>query len=518
MDQLERERDCLEGGSSSSKVEPAPSSTKCKLEKCSSGSESISVSESDSEIECGVDESEYTSDDSDCSSQVSVIMRAPKTAVLNWLKGIEVNEDNKVKGANEIGNHRQHSHDREGDVSAGDETPVLNWLRGIDGEKNATLNATSIVTSNATSNATSNVTSNVTFNVNSNATSNVTSNVTFNATFNGTSKTATSMANHQIRNLTQLASDGYTEHTDVRREKWTNPSDSDLATEIRNRKMENGFAISQKLKSPCNHQHSFDFVEEEMTFIINVMPEEPTFDPLYKEHSEELVPADHLRTSETPLTTFAPHPARPKPRTIQLDQSQEPSFAIESEKERWEVVYKKENKKPSSLVENRLSCINELEEDESEQRQHVENERFLLPKNTQKIHGGEKEVKKRYVEEGQEICHLPEIEEEIVREGKESKESKLCRESEEEGEYASDNNDPSHKNGKIEDKSQEAGTCPNEEADNRDQEPSLLLESLSLSCYELEDVEEDEFEYLEVENKIDSFQGSIGFAIFRRKN
>ena len=66
----------------------------------------------------------------------------------------------------------------------------------------------------------------------------------------------------------------------------------------------------------------------------------------------------------------------------------------------------------------------------------------------------------------------------------------------------------------------EGEMCKNEEphTTNRDQEASLLPISLSPSCYELEDVEEHEFEYIEVENKIESFQGSIGFAIFRRKN
>ena len=142
-----------------------------------------------------------------------------------------------------------------------------------------------------------------------------------------------------------------------------------------NSKIENDVAISPKIQSPCNHQHSFDFVEEEMTFIINVMPEEQTFEPLYKEHSEELsLSADF--TSELPLTTFAPH---------RVDQTPESSLATEVEKERQ--LYTKENKKPSSLVEKRLSCINE--EEEPRQRQQLEIESVLLPKNSQ-IDGGNK--------------------------------------------------------------------------------------------------------------------------------
>ena len=47
---------------------------------------------------------------------------------------------------------------------------------------------------------------------------------------------------------------------------------------------------------------------------------------------------------------------------------------------------------------------------------------------------------------------------------------------------------------------------------------NYLANSLSPSCYELEDVEENEFEYIEVEDKIESFPGAIGFAILRRKN
>ena len=78
--------------------------------------------------------------------------------------------------------------------------------------------------------------------------------------------------------------------------------------------------------------------------------------------------------------------------------------------------------------------------------------------------------------------------------------------------------DPSHQNGQIKDKSREAGTCSNGEGYDTDQESSVSLESLSPSCYELEDVEENEFEYIEVEDKIESFPGAIGFAILRRKN
>ena len=437
MDQLERERDFGEG---SSKVEPA---SKCKLES-SSDTESISVS--DSEIECSVEESEFTSeesDDSDCSSQVSVIMRAPKTAVLNWLKGIEVSEDNKVKGANEIGNPRQHSHDREGDDTSGEETAVVNWLRGIQGEKNGA-----------------------------------------------------SRANHQLGNLSQRASDGGRGDEDASREKCKSPSGSNLKIGTSNSKIENDVAISPKIQSPCNHQHSFDFVEEEMTFIINVMPEEQTFEPLYKEHSEELsLSADF--TSELPLTTFAPH---------RVDQTPESSLATEVEKERQ--LYTKENKKPSSLVEKRLSCINE--EEEPRQRQQLEIESVSLPKNSQ-IDGGNKNSST----EGEEICNLPENEEENTNE-EDSESSKLWRRGR--GEDGSDNKDPSCQHDQNKDKSREAGTCTNDEPRNTDQEPSISLESLSLSCYELEDVEEHEFEYLEVENKIESFQGSIGFAIFRRKN
>ena len=161
--------------------------------------------------------------------------------------------------------------------------------------------------------------------------------------------------------------------------------------------------------------------------------------------------------------------------------------------------------------DNLIFTINELEEEASEQRQQVKSERFC----SLGTDGGEEEVKKRNVEEGREIeSLLPEIKEEIVKEGKDFGES---NESEEGGEDASNNENPSFQ--KIEDKSRNGvGTCPNEEADTKDQEPSLSLESLSLTCYELEDAEEHEFEYLEVENKIDSFQGSIGFAIFRRKN
>ena len=442
IEQLERERDCGEG-SSSIKVE----TSKRKVES-SSDIESASISVSDSEIECSVDESEYSEetsdDDSDCSSQVSVIMRAPKTAVLNWLKGIEVSEDKKVKGAgNEIGNPRQHSHDREGDETTG-ETTVLNWLKGIQEESSFNKSA--------------------------------------------------SRTNHQHGNPTQ--------------EKCTNPSDSNLKREMSNSKImsvknesykENVVAIPQKVKSPCNHQHSFDFVEEEMTFIINVMPEEPTFEPLYKEHPDQLFLRADI--SETPLTTFAPH---------RFDQTPESSLAIECETER---LYKKENKKPSSLVENRLSCINE--DDESQQRQQLENETVCLPNNTRI--DGDKEVIKSYIE-GEEICHLPEIEEEDTNEEESEAASKFCGESERQGKDIRDDKvlDTSHPDGKI--KSREAGTCTNGEAQNTDQEPSILLKSLSLSCYELEDVEEDEFEYIEVENKIESFQGSIGFAIFRRKN
>ena len=438
MDQLERERDCGEG-LSSSKVEPV---SHCKLER-SSDTESISVS-SDSEIECSVEESEYSSeesDDSDCSSQVSVIMRAPKTAVLNWLKGIEVSEDKKVKGANETGNPRQHSHDREADDTTGEETAVLTWLRGIQRDET-----------------------------------------------NGSSR-----ANQQAGNLTQHASDG---DEDASREKCRNPSDSHSERETANSKIENGFAISQKYKSPCNHQNSFDFVEEEMTFIINVMPEEPTFEPIYKKHSEELsLPADF--TSEPPLTTFAPH---------HFDKTPESSLAIECKEEEDErQLYKKENKKPSSLVEKRLSCINE--EDESQQRQQLESETVGLPKKMQ-MDGGDEEAKKSCIE-GEEMCDFPEVEEKDTKEGNKRQ-----------AEDTSDNKvvDPSHQSGQIKDKSDKAETYTNGEGYDTDQESSVSLESLSPSCYELEDVEEHEFEYLEVENKIDSFEGSIGFAIFRRKN
>ena len=309
-------------------------------------------------------------------------------------------------------------------------------------------------------------------------------------------KNGASRANHQLGNLSQRASDGGRGDEDVSREKCKSPSGSNLKIGTSNSKIENDVAISPKIQSPCNHQHSFDFVEEEMTFIINVMPEEQTFEPLYKEHSEELsLSADF--TSELPLTTFAPH---------RVDQTPESSLATEVEKERQ--LYTKENKKPSSLVEKRLSCINE--EEEPRQRQQLEIESVLLPKNSQ-IDGGNKNSST----EGEEICNLPENEEENTNE-EDSESSKLRRRGR--GEDGSDNKDPSCQNDQNKDKSREAGTCTNDEPRNIDQEPSISLESLSLSCYELEDVEEHEFEYLEVENKIESFQGSIGFAIFRRKN
>ena len=121
---------------------------------------------------------------------------------------------------------------------------------------------------------------------------------------------------------------------------------------------------------------------------------------------------------------------------------------------------------------------------------------------------GDEEAKKSCIE-GEEISDFSEIEEKDTKEGNNRQ-----------AEDTSDNKvlDPSHQNGQIEDKSREAGTCTNGEGYDTDQESSVSLESLSPSCYELEDVEEHEFEYLEVENKIDSFEGSIGFAIFRRKN
>ena len=85
----EREGNCDENVSSEN--------PKLELET-SSDTKNRSVSVSDTEIECNVNESEYSSgeetDDSNCSSQISVIMRqAPKTAVLNWLRGIEVSQD-----------------------------------------------------------------------------------------------------------------------------------------------------------------------------------------------------------------------------------------------------------------------------------------------------------------------------------------------------------------------------------------------------------------------------------------
>ena len=96
----ERERNCDENVSSEN--------PKLELET-SSDTENRSVSVSDTEIECSVNESEYSSgeesDDSNCSSQISVIM---KTAVLNWLRGIEVSQD---RPEGEIGDHCLHAHD-----------------------------------------------------------------------------------------------------------------------------------------------------------------------------------------------------------------------------------------------------------------------------------------------------------------------------------------------------------------------------------------------------------------------
>lgn len=468
IERLEMERDCGEG-SSGSKVE----TSKCKIETSSeteSGSKSVS--------ECSVEEeseycSETESDESDCSSQVSVIMRAPKTAVLNWLKGIEVSDDNKAKGANEIGTPRQHSHDREGDDTAA-ETAVLNWLRGIQGDKNGNA----------------------------------------------------SRANNQLGDLTtQLAGDEVTEGGKVTRERC------DLKTEITDGKLvpinngdEDGAETSQKAKSPClkgsecNHQHSFDFVEEEMTFIINVMPEEPAFQPLYKEHCDGLSLLPDV--SETPLTIFAPH---------RFDQTPESGLAIECETEG---LYKKENKKPSLQVENRLSCINE--EDESQHGQQLEGESICSPKNMNQIDEDEEVMNMSNIQscqQNEEVCLLPVNEEEATN--KEEEEygagklnGKSKRDPTEKGDDTSQNKvldiigDPSCQNGENRDKWRAGETCKNEEPHNTntDQEASFLPNSLSPSCYELEDVEEHEFEYIEVENKIESFRGSIGFAIFRRKN
>ena len=262
MEQLESERD----GSGGSRME----SSQCNLE---SAPESVAVSRSvsDSEIDCSeIDESESGSD---CSSQVSVIMRAPETAVLNWLKGIEVNLDvvNGVEVAeHEIGEPRQHSHNREGDGrDTARETGEINWSREIevdDGELS-------------------------------------------------------------VRGIKGFIKNG----NDKKHMVVTLQKDK-----------------SQTLKQiECNHQNCFDFVEEEMTFIINVMPAEQSFDPFYKVHTDErsLV----VDISEMPSTSFASH---------HFDQAVDPNLGVETE----ESVYKKENKKPSSLVENRLSRISEEEE------------------------------------------------------------------------------------------------------------------------------------------------------------
>ena len=198
IEQLENERDGS-GGSRMENLESAPESV------------AVSRSVSDSEIDCSeIDESESGSD---CSSQVSVIMRAPETAVLNWLKGIEVNLDvvNGVEVAeHEIGEARQHSHNREGDGrDTARETGEINWSREIevdDGE----------------------------------------------------------LSDMEIKGSIRNGNDKKHMVVTLQKDK------------------------SQNLKQiECNHQNCFDFVEEEMTFIINVMPPEQSFDPFYKVHTGE---------------------------------------------------------------------------------------------------------------------------------------------------------------------------------------------------------------------------------------
>ena len=371
IEQLENERD---GSGGSRKME----SSQCNLESAPEiESVAVSRSVSDSEIDCSeIDESESGSD---CSSQVSVIMRAPETAVLNWLKGIEVNLDvvNGVEVAeHEIGEPRQHSHNGEGDGrDTARETGEINWSREIevdDGE----------------------------------------------------------LSDMEIKGSIQNGNDKKHMVVALQKDK------------------------SQNLKQiECNHQNCFDFVEEEMTFIINVMPAEQAFDPFYKVHTGECSLVVDI--SEMPSTSFASH---------HFDQAVDPNLEVETE----ESVYKKENKKPSSLVENRLSRISE--EEESQQ--------------------GEVEPKKK------------EMDEENRNEKKDPETI---------GDYSFQNGDNS---------SREVEACNGEQFEkvNSDSEPSFLPNSLSPSCYELEDVEENEFEYIEVEDKIESFPGAIGFAILRRKN
>ena len=85
-----------------------------------------------------------------------------------------------------------------------------------------------------------------------------------------------------------------------------------------------------------------------------------------------------------------------------------------------------------------------------------------------------------------------------VSQNKSTRDSKLLSTSDESKEVETNNAHKSHR----------------EESTNNSSDPELL----SNNCYELEDVEEHEFEYVEVENKIESFEGSIGFAVFRKKN
>jgi hypothetical protein len=59
--------------------------------------------------------------------------------------------------------------------------------------------------------------------------------------------------------------------------------------------------------------------------------------------------------------------------------------------------------------------------------------------------------------------------------------------------------------------------CIKEEGESLNSDSDATAEHCSLRGFFLEATEENEFEYLEIENKIEHFQGSFGFAFFQQK-
>ena len=233
--------------------------------------------------------------------------QAPKTAVLNWLRGIEVSQDSPE---DEIGDHCLHSHD---DRDSHDD-------RGSGGEsRNATPTRPNLVE------------------------------------VEGADK-------DKIENLSY-------NRPDIKIGEETSFKIQDS--------LKNDFGASQPEKSfqILNHQHAFEFVEEEITFIINVDPEEPCFEPLYREHSSAECPI-LSSFSTSPLTKTAPQTTEDSNQVTEIGPRRGNSNQVaveggpqEEEPGSWFKKEKKKTRLPIIITpENRLSRINEEEESDHASR------------------------------------------------------------------------------------------------------------------------------------------------------